>query len=238
MEPNDSKTQPSPDECTPDFSPPASLTMPLWRSLYIGLRERLFPEKLPGLHLTSQPVNLGMPIGERLRLPWFRTVFTNIGDVITPEELPLLELEARPVDTGELISDQVQHGWWTSLLRNLADNVAPEHMPAIELSSTPVKPDMASAELMAPRWSNLLTTPKVFLPDQQPEPMLLQASAPALESVPFEPPVALPKESEFLWSMVNQLRRNVHRAHIRELIWLIVAGAEIVFLVVYHIVQK
>jgi hypothetical protein len=33
-------------------------------------------------------VDVGLALGERLRLPWFRTVFTNIGDVISPETLP------------------------------------------------------------------------------------------------------------------------------------------------------
>ena len=67
-----------------DLLPPASLTQPLWRSLVGNLRDTFAPEKLPPLQLTSRPVNVGLLLGERLRLPWFRTVFTNIGDVISP----------------------------------------------------------------------------------------------------------------------------------------------------------
>src|SRR5580658_3699406 len=96
-----------------DLLPPTSLTQPLWRSLVGNLRDTFAPEKLPPLELTSRPVNVGLALGERLRLPWFRTVFTNIGDVISPETLPPLELESRPVDVGELITDQPSP-FWTS----------------------------------------------------------------------------------------------------------------------------
>ena len=84
-----------------DLLPPESLTRPLWRSLVGGMRDSLAPEKLPPLQLTSRPVDVGMALGDRLRMPWFRTVFTNIGDVLSPETLPPLELESRPVDVGE-----------------------------------------------------------------------------------------------------------------------------------------
>ncbi len=103
-----------------DLLPPPSLTQPLWRSLVGNFRDTFAPTKLPPLVLTARPVDVGLPLGERLRLPWFRTVFTNIGDVISPETLPPLELESRPVDVGELITDQLSHFWWASLLRNLA----------------------------------------------------------------------------------------------------------------------
>src|SRR5580704_18284876 len=117
-----------------DLLPPASLTRPLWRSLVGNLRDTLAPEKLPPLHLTSRPVDVGLALGERLRMPWFRTVFTNIGDVLSPEALPPLELESQPVDVGELITDRLSHFWWGSLLRSLADRVSPEAMPALNLT--------------------------------------------------------------------------------------------------------
>src|SRR5271168_4504568 len=75
-----------------DLLPPAGLTQPLWRSLVGNLRDTFAPEKLPPLQLTSRAVDVGLPLGDRLRLPWFRTVFTNIGDVLSPETLPPLEL--------------------------------------------------------------------------------------------------------------------------------------------------
>src|ERR1700727_2678161 len=102
------QTQPDTALDTPlDLLPPASLTQPLWRSLIGNLRDTFASAKLPPLQLTSRPVHVGLPLGDRLRLPWFRTVFTNIGDVLSTETLPPLELESRPVDVGELITDQL-----------------------------------------------------------------------------------------------------------------------------------
>src|SRR4051794_1187462 len=111
---------------TPDFFPPRSLTISLPQSLANGLRDRLAPEKLPPLQLTSRPVDVGMILGDRLAMPWFRTVFTNLGDVISPETLPPLELQSQPVDVGELLGDQIRRAWWKSLVRNVADTIAPE----------------------------------------------------------------------------------------------------------------
>jgi len=110
-------------------------------------------------------MNVGMLIGDRVSLPWYRTVFTNLGDVITPETWPPLELESTPIDVGELIADQLSHPWWASLLRNLADRVAPEKLPPLELTSKPMEPAFASRSLILPLWSSVISTPKVFLPD-------------------------------------------------------------------------
>jgi hypothetical protein len=150
-----------------DLLLPQSVTRPLWRSLLSNLHDRLFPEKLPPLHLTSRPMNTGMLICDAVSLPWYRTVFTNLGNVINPEVLPPLELESRPLDVGELVSDQMGHMWWTSLLRNLADRVAPERLPPLQLTSAPVDADLKSGDMQLARWSSLITLPKVPLAERQ-----------------------------------------------------------------------
>jgi hypothetical protein len=150
-----------------DLLLPQSVTRPLWKSLLSNLRDRLFPEKLPPLQLTSRPMNTGMLIGDAVSLPWFRTVFTNLGNVINPENLPPLELESQPVDVGELISDQMGHMWWTSLVRNLADRVAPERLPPLQLTSKPVDTGLKSGDMQLARWSALITLPKVPLAERQ-----------------------------------------------------------------------
>ena len=61
-----------------------SWNAPLWKRLLVGVRDIVSPEKLPPLHLTSRPVNVGMLEGDRLSMPWYRTIFTNLGDVISP----------------------------------------------------------------------------------------------------------------------------------------------------------
>lgn len=233
MEPLTSELQSMNEEL--DLMPPASVGTPLWRSLWENLRDRFAPERLPPLHLTARPVDVGMLLGDRVALPWYRTVFGSIGDVLNPETLPPLELESQPVDVGELIGDEMQHGWWTSLLRNLADNVSPERMPPLQMTSAPVNPEMASYQLMAPRWSNLLPTPKVFLPDR-PRPVSVRFEPRPLEpaSVPIESD-EIPGESDILRDIVSQTRRALRHARLREITWVSLAAAEVVFLIVYSL---
>jgi hypothetical protein len=209
-----------------DLLPPASLTQPLWRSLIGNLRDTFAPTKLPPLQLTSRPVDVGLALGDRLRMPWFRTVFTNIGDVISPEVLPPLELESRPVDVGELITDQLSHFWWGSLLRNLADRVAPETQPALSLTAKPITDVIPKSWILLPLWSEVLDTPKVFYPDKPkaadaPRPVNLQ-------------PVALPIEQRQVLvaePTAADLLRDIRRSRIRQRIWIGVAVVQVVFMV-------
>jgi hypothetical protein len=215
-----------------DFSPPPGLTQGLFRSLVGNFRDRFVPEKLPPLHLTSRPVDVGVLLGDRISAPWFRTIFRNLSDVISPEELAPLELESIPIDVGELIGDQLQHGWWTSLLRNLADRVAPERVPPLQLSSRPVHPIEASTELFTPLWSTLLPGPKVYDLAKPKEASAagfrLGSSEASVESqVP-----KLPREVEWV---AAQMRKDIRRGHIREALWISCAVAQVAFLVIYFL---
>ncbi len=209
-----------------DLLPPASLTQPLWRSLAGNLRDTFAPEKLPPLILTSRPVNTGLALGDRLRLPWFRTVFTNIGDMISPEALPPLELESRPVDVGELITDQLSRLWVGSLLRNLADRVAPETQPALNLTSKPILDIIPKSWILLPMWSEVLDTPKVFYPDKPkptdaPRPINLQPAALAEEK----------QEALVTEATAAGLLRDIRRSRIRQRIWIGLATAQILYMV-------
>jgi hypothetical protein len=214
------------DDIPLDLLPPASLTQPLWRSLIGNLRDTFAPAKLPPLQLTSRPVDVGLALGDRLRLPWFRTVFTNIGDVISPEVLPPLELESRPVDVGELITDQLSHFWWGSLLRNLADRVAPETQPALSLTAKPITDIIPKSWILLPLWSEVLDTPKVFYPDKP-------KTADAARPVNLQP-VALPIEQRQVLvaePTAADLLRDIRRSRIRQRIWIGVAVVQVVFMV-------
>lgn len=209
-----------------DLLPPPSLTQPLWRSLVGNLRDTFAPTKLPPLQLTSRPVNVGLALGDRLRLPWFRTVFTNIGDVLSPEILPPLELESRPVDVGELVTDQLSHFWWGSLLRSLADRVAPEAQPALNLTAKPILDIIPKSWILLPMWSEVVDTPKVFYPDKPKTPD-------AVRPINLHP-VALPAEK--LESLVKEptaadLLRDIRRSRIRQRIWIGLAAAQVLFMV-------
>src|SRR3974390_1362070 len=170
-----------------NFAPPEGVSRPLWKSLYLNLRDRISPEKLSPLTVTSRPVELGMLLGDYLSLPWYRSVFTNVGDVISPETLPPLELESTPVDTGELLGDELARGWWTSLVRNLADRMAPEKLPPLHLTSKPVSPVVPSSAVLLTNWSNVIDGPKIFLTDPA------RAARPATQGLTLPTPAPRPE---------------------------------------------
>ncbi len=208
-----------------DLLPPTGLTQPLWRSLVGNLRDTLAPEKLPPLNLTSRPVDVGLALGDRLRLPWFRTVFTNIGDVLSPETLPPLELESRPVDVGELITDRLSHFWWGSLLRNLADRVAPEAQAAVQLTAKPVDDIIPKAWLLLPLWSEVVDGPKVFYPDKP-------KTADAARPVSLQPVVVAAEKRDVVPELTAaDLIRDIRRSRIRSRIWVGLVAAQVVYMI-------
>ena len=211
-----------------DISPPEELTVSLWRSLLLNVIDRVAPERLPPLELTSKPVPVGILFGDLLELPWYRTVFSNLSDVISTDTLPPLQLESRPVDVGELFGDQLNHGWWYTLLGSIRDRLAPEKLPPLELTSRPIPAFGAEASLQILDWSSLISTQKVFLPDA-PKPSQ-SATANFPQSAPPEP-VAVPPRPDLLAARL-QMMRDLGRTRFRRRIWIGLAAAEAVFLIV------
>ena len=220
-----------------DFSPPEELTISLWRSLVLNVLDRLAPERLPPLQLTSEPVDMGILVGDLVDLPWYRTVFTNLGDVISPETLPPLELQSKPVDVGELLGDELGRGWWDTLLGSLRDRLAPEKLAPLKLTSQPVPVFGAESSLQLLDWSTLVSTPKVFLPDAAKPDVLMtdgaqvevrtsrleEAASPAVQAVPVNP---------VLLAARMQLTRDLGRTRFRRRVWIGLAAAEAIFLIV------
>jgi hypothetical protein len=218
----------------PNFAPPPGLSTPLLVSLWRNVKNAIAPEKLPPLELSSRPVNVGMTIGDRLALPWYRSVFTNLGDVISPETQPETELAYPPEDVGDLLADRLQRGWWTSLVRNLADAIAPERLPALRLASSPVAPPNSSAYVFAPRWSELLTTPKVFYPDKPRDAERYHGfvmSPPPANRQPVRADTAI---GDAVRELTLRKRKELRFAHLREGLWVSCVVAEAVFLIVYY----
>jgi len=210
-----------------DLLLPASVTQPWWKSLAGNLRSTFAPEKLPPLQLTSRPIDMGVPLGDRLQTPWFRTVFTNLGDVISPEVLPPLELESVPVDVGELITDQLSHLWFSSLLRNLADRLVPERLPKLELTAKPVTDIVPDTWLLLPPWSEVISTPKVFYPDKPSLAPTSSVTLPLPISAVTAPQAMFPKDPT-----EAALLRDLRRSRIRRFVWMGMAAAQAIYLVV------
>jgi hypothetical protein len=211
-----------------DLSPPEDLSRPLWKSLIRNFRDRFLPDQLPPLYLTSRPVNLGMLLGDFLVLPWYWTVFTNLGDVISPETQPPLQLESRPVDVGELIGDTMARPWWSSLLRSLADSIAPEKLPPLDVTWESANPIVPSQALLLTAWSNVISTPKVFLPDKA-KPVITPAS-PGLRPEPVAAPD--PATVAFVYDLERDMLRDLRRSRRRERFLIAVFAAELIVLVV------
>ncbi len=205
--------------------------MPLWRSLILNLADRISPERLPPLELTSRPVDTGMMFGDRLALPWFRTVFANISDVVSPEMGPPLELTSRPVEVGELLADDLSHGWWVSLLDGLRYRLSPEKQSPLSLTSKPIAAYGANSWLQLLDWSSLLEAPKVFLPDVPVQTQLMAAEM--LETAPTAlaatTAAAVPVDQQ-LWAAQMQFKRDLSRSRFRQKIWMTMVAAEAVFL--------
>jgi len=211
----------------PDFSPPPEVERSLWRSLVINLADRFAPERFPPLHLSSKPVDVILP-SDSIEQPWYRTVFTNLGEVISPEKLPPLDLQSEPVDVGELVADELSHGWWDSLLQNLRDRLAPEKSAPLELTSQPVPGFGAESTLQVLDWSDLIAGPKIFHADAPAAqagagPTASAASAPVREAAPVNPA---------LFAARLQLARDIGRTSFRRKIWIGLAAAELIFLIV------
>jgi hypothetical protein len=217
-----------------DLSPPAGIDVPLWRSLILNLADRISPEKLPPLELTSRPVDTGMLFGDRLSLPWYRTVFANISDVVSPDTGPPLELTSRPMDVGELLADELSHGWWVSLLDGLRYRLSPEKQQPLSLTSKPIAAYGANSWLQLLDWSSLLSTPKIFLPDLPVQAQLIAAEVleprPAAVGAASAPAVAVDQQ---LWAAQMQFKRDLSRSRFRQKIWMTVIAAEAVFLLAY-----
>lgn len=195
--------------------------------MILNFRDRFLPDHLPPLYLTSRPVNLGMLLGDFLDLPWYRTVFTNLGDVISPEIQAPLQLESRPVDVGELIGDTMARPWWSSLLRSLADAVAPEKLPPLEITWEPANPIIPSQALLLTMWSNVISGPKIFLPD--PEKPAAATAAPRLSLPDLSPPD--PEKVAFVYDLERDMLRDLRRSRRRERFLVALFAVEVLYLV-------
>ena len=211
-----------------EFGPPDSLTVPLWRSLVLNIIDRVAPERLPPLQLTSKPAFVGVMLGDRLASPWFKTVFVNIADVVSPEVLPPLELTSTPIDVGELVGDDVAHPWWHSLLGQVRDRLSPERLPELEVTSQPFQAWGADTWLQILDWSSLLDTPKVYLPDAARDDVARSYTALPLV---VEEPVPLQELAPAILAAQTQFKRDISRSRLRQKMWISLVAAQIAFLV-------
>jgi hypothetical protein len=173
-------------------------------------------------------VDVGILFGDLIELPWYRTVFSNLGDVISPELLPPLQLESRPVDVGELLGDSLSRGWWDSLLGSLRERLSTTRQSPLQLTAKPVPGFGAQASLQVLDWSSLIDSPKLFLPDVPRESaQVVQTAVSTLTQAAIAR-----KADPVLMAAQLQFRRDLASSRFRRKIWISLAAAEALFLVV------
>jgi hypothetical protein len=127
-----------------------------------------------------------------------------------------------------LLADELNHPWWDSLLQSLRDRLAPEKLAPLNLTSQPVPGFGAESALQVLDWSDLIAGPKIFRSDA---PMAAAAAdssspvatAPEREAVPANPALLMAR---------MQLVRDIGRTSFRRKIWIGLAAAEAIFLLV------
>src|SRR5271165_3452833 len=173
-------------------------------------------------------VDLDISPPEELTVSLWRSLLLNVIDRVAPERLPPLELSSRPVDVGELFGDQLNHGWWYTLLGSIRDRLAPEKLPPLQLTSRPIPAFGAEASIQILDWSSLISTQKVFLPDA---PREAQSPTASVQQPAPPEPVAAPRRPDLLAARL-QMMRDLGRTKFRRRIWIGLAAAEAVFLIV------
>jgi hypothetical protein len=217
------------------------LRAPWYRTIFTNLGDVLAPENLPPLQLESRPAEVEELISDLTAEPWWRSLLRSLGEAISPEQLPPLELESRPAEVEELISDSTGKPWWKSLIRNIADAISPEVLPALELSATPINPGISEVGLVTPHWSSLISAPAVSAtPVRSVESVNLPVHAVAHteprapQRIPESLPVpleALQVDADSVDVLVAQFQDNLSRSKRREVIWISLASAEMIFLI-------
>ena len=77
--------------------PADTIELPWYRTVFSNIGDVVSPEKLPPLDLTSQPVDIGEPLGDELAHGWWNSLLQSLRDRLAPERLGPLELTSRPV---------------------------------------------------------------------------------------------------------------------------------------------
>jgi hypothetical protein len=110
-------------------------------------------------------------------------------------------------------------------LRNLADRIAPEAQPALGLTAKPILDIIPKSWILLPMWSEVIDTPKIFYPDKP-------KTAEAPRTVNLQP-VALPLEKRDIVPELTaaDLLRDIRRSRVRQRIWIGLATAQIIYMV-------
>ena len=215
------------------------LRAPWYRTIFTSLGDVLAPENLPPLQLESRPVEVEKLVSDLTSEPWWRSLLRSLGEAISPEQLPPLDLESHPAEVEELISDGKP--WWTSLIRSIGDAVSPEVLPPLELSAIPINPGISEVGLVTPRWSSLISAPAVGATSVRsvesvtpPLHAVAHTEPKAFQGIPESLPVpleALQVDADSVDVLVAQFQDNLSRSKRREVIWISLASAEIIFLI-------
>ncbi len=86
--------------------------------------------------------------------------------------------------------------------------------------------------MQLPRWSSVISTPKVFYPDK---PKAAYAPVPRVAAPPPKPD---PAEVEFVHVLESDLKRDLRRSIFRQRLWVSLAAVEVLTLIATSIWGK
>ena len=120
-----------------------------------------------------------------------------------------------------------EESWFRSLHRDIKELIHPPKLPPLEVTWEPANPIVPSQALLLTSWSNVIKTPKVFLPDKV-KPVITPAS-PGL-SMP-QPVAPDPETVAFVYDLERDMLRDLRRSRRRERFLMVVFAAELIVLV-------
>lgn len=142
---NQSQTQPAVNapqgaapELAPKFALDSTMNRPLWKSLFLNLKEAIFPSPQAPLILTSRPLDPGEQRFTLEEKSTLASLVAGLKGLLNPEKQAPLVLTSKPVAPGEDHFTVEQPGLWQSLAAGIKGLIKPEVQPPLVLTSRPV----------------------------------------------------------------------------------------------------
>ena len=148
----------------------SAIQRPLWKSLFLNVKDALFPPKQAPLILTSRPLDPSeqhFTVEEKSTLG---SLFANLKAMASPEKQAPLVLTSKPVAAGEERFTVEQPGLFASLAAGVKGLLNPEKQAPLVLTSRPVGAGEEHFTVERPGlWASLAAGVKgVFAPEKLP----------------------------------------------------------------------
>ncbi len=131
-------------ESAPEFAAPnfamrdSTMQRPLWKSLFLNVKEALFPPKQAPLILSFRPLDMSEQHFTVEKKSTLGSLFANLKAMASPEKQAPLVLTSKPVAAGEERFTVEQLSLFASLAAGIKGLLNPEKQAPLVLTSRPV----------------------------------------------------------------------------------------------------